>query len=66
MTEEERREYNDLYNQVPIQRSAGNAYRDTKMVEALHIDWLNKNMFDYRGLIPKGLANAAPEGMYNS
>lgn len=29
-------------------------------------DWLNKNMFDYRGLIPAGLANAALEGMYNS
>lgn len=29
------------------------------------VDWLNKNMFDYRGLIPKGLANEAPEGMYN-
>lgn len=23
------------------------------------IDWLNKNLFDYRGLIPKGLANDA-------
>lgn len=23
------------------------------------IDWLNKNRFDYRGLIPKGLANDA-------
>jgi len=30
------------------------------------IDWLNKHMFDYRGLIPKGLANEAPEGMYNN
>lgn len=30
------------------------------------IDWLNKKMFDYRGLIPKGLANEAKEGMYNS
>ena len=30
------------------------------------IDWLNKNMFDYRGLIPKGLALEAPEGMYKS
>lgn len=29
------------------------------------IDWLNKNMFDYRGLIPKGLAIEATEGMYN-
>ena len=28
-------------------------------------DWLNKNMFDYRGLIEKGLALEAPEGMYN-
>ena len=30
------------------------------------IDWLNKNMFDYRGLIPNGLALEAPEGMYDS
>ena len=29
------------------------------------LDWLNKNMFDYRGLIEKGLALEAPEGMYN-
>lgn len=64
MTEEERKEYNDLYYQVPIQRSDGNAYRDTRMVEALHIDWLNKKMFDYRGLIPKGWALEAPEDMY--
>jgi hypothetical protein len=28
-------------------------------------DWLNKKMFDYRGLIPMGLALEAPEGMYN-
>lgn len=29
------------------------------------IDWLNRKMFDYRGLIPMGLALEAPEGMYN-
>ena len=29
------------------------------------IDWLNANHFDYRGLIGKGLALEAPEGMYN-
>ena len=29
------------------------------------IDWLNKKMFDYRGLIEKGLALQAPEGMYD-
>lgn len=28
------------------------------------IDWLNKNMFDYRGLISKGLALKAPKDMY--
>ena len=28
------------------------------------IDWLNEHHFDYRGLIEKGLALEAPEGMY--
>ena len=29
------------------------------------IDWLNAHYFDFRGLIEKGLALEAPEGMYN-
>ena len=29
------------------------------------LDWLNARHFDYRGLIEKGLALEAPEGMYN-
>jgi hypothetical protein len=29
------------------------------------INWLDKKMFDHRGLIPKGLALEAKEGMYN-
>lgn len=29
------------------------------------IDWLNAHHFDYRGLIDKGIALEAPEGMYN-
>ena len=29
------------------------------------VDWLNSHHFDYRGLIEKGLALPAPEGMYN-
>ena len=29
------------------------------------LDWLNKKGFDYRGLIPMGLAIKALEGMYN-
>ena len=30
------------------------------------VDWLNKNMFDYRGLIEKGLALEAPKDMYKN
>ena len=29
------------------------------------VDWLNAHHFDYRGLIPMGIALPAPEGMYN-
>lgn len=29
-----------------------------------YMDWLNEHHFDYRGLIQKGLAITAPEGMY--
>jgi len=31
----------------------------------MFIDWLNEHHFDYRGLIEKGLALEAKEGMYN-
>jgi len=30
------------------------------------VDWLNAHHFDYRGLIEKGLAIEAPEGMYKN
>lgn len=30
------------------------------------LDWLNTHNFDYRGLIEKGLALEAPEGMYKT
>lgn len=29
-------------------------------------EWLDRNMFDYRGLIPRELALEAPEAMYNN
>jgi hypothetical protein len=32
----------------------------------LSIDWLNEHHFDYRGLIPMGLALEAPKDMYNN
>jgi hypothetical protein len=31
----------------------------------LSVDWLNAHHFDYRGLIPMGLALEAPKDMYN-
>ena len=29
-----------------------------------YVNWLNENYFDYRGLIPMGIALEAPDGMY--
>lgn len=54
MTEEEEKEFkNQIYKAKPY--SDGKSY-NVYEVTGLNIDWLNKNMFDYRGLIPKGLA----------
>lgn len=55
MTKEEKVEY-DSFN-------APTAHRK---VWVNRIDWLLSNHFDYRGLIPMGLALVAPEGMYNN
>ena len=68
MTEDEKRQYKELcdediyaltYVQIvhPGLKYKTSCYRS--------IDWLNKHHFDYRGLIEKGLALEAPEGMYN-
>lgn len=37
-----------------------------KIYSLKQFDWLNKKMFDYRGLIEKGLALEAPEDMYRN
>lgn len=39
-------------------------YNDSVFNSFVVVDWLNKNKFDYHGLIPMGLALEAPEGMY--
>ena len=62
MTEEERTEYFLLKHR--------DNDRDDNIIlideASMLINWLNKHHFDYRGLIPMGLALEAPEGMYNT
>ena len=60
MTKEERKEYNEYTFHGA---SIGSILNTATAYEL--IDWLNKHHFDYRGLIEKGLALEAPEGMYN-
>lgn len=59
MTEEERREYCNECNKVLLMR-----YRAENHYPV--IDWLLSHHFDFRGLIEKGLALKAPEGMYET
>lgn len=67
MTEEEKKEYRNVCE------------LDTKILEKCPMngeepfpalynsqDWLNAHHFDYRGLIEKGLAVAAPDWMYET
>lgn len=51
MTEEQRKEYNSLRS-IGVDECGDITYFDT--FES--VDWCNKNHFDYRGLIPMGLA----------
>ena len=60
MTEEELKEILRIdYAQI----YTGNCW-SWKFANYKQIDWLNEHHFDYRGLIEKGLALEAPEGMY--
>ena len=73
MTEEERKEIGILIrekrpNPYGIINNEGvdNLLLSVSVTSTVLIDWLNAHHFDYRGLIPKGLALEAPEGMYNT
>ena len=57
MTHNEENRYEILIEELSLRPGKDSATNLT--------DWLNKHMFDYRGLIEKGLAIEAPEGMYN-
>lgn len=59
MTEKEKKEYELLANYC-ITSSVGFVHFEAQEL----IEWLTKNMFDYLGLIPKGLALETPNDMY--
>ena len=75
MTEEEAEELDEMniYNKpISFYNRHGEEphfYTECNVINAIeamqYIDWLHKKNFDYRGLIPIGLALPAPEGMYN-
>ena len=67
MTEEEKKEYYNLCieeerEQIEFGEWITRVYYHNTIES---IDWLTKHHFDYRGLIKKGLALEAPNGMYN-
>lgn len=76
MTEEEQKEFGNLaglwkdqstsrfINCLPNLSDEFGKTLISEIIVAKAIDWLNANHFDYRGLIPMGLALEAPEGMY--
>ena len=71
MTEEEKEELKQehikdekLYAECLTKAANGDDSMRGKVIPHFAADWCNKNHFDYRGLIPMGLALEAPEGMY--
>ena len=61
MTEEQQKEANifDDMDMDILSENLGRNHRNKTNIPTAtynYIDWLNKNHFDYRGLIPKGLA----------
>lgn len=56
MTEEEKKEFYYLNGVLSVDFEL-ETYKVVHLLKSHNvIDWLNKNMFDYRGLIPMGLA----------
>ena len=58
MTEEEKEEFDDfcVIDEFVWKGNSEIGYKNQAIIMSDAIDWLNKNHFDYRGLIEKGLA----------
>lgn len=64
-TEKEMEEFEELFVGYSISQDRNCIYRSSRGDLNLgFIDWLITHQFDYRGLIPMGLALPATEGMY--
>lgn len=59
MTEEETKQYESICDLYINGQGVKHYFNNIAT-----IDWYNRKHFDYRGLIDKGLALPAPEGMY--
>lgn len=63
MTEEEHNEWFNYYHEIELKeaKSTGDYLKAAILGESASIDWLNKKMFDFRGLIDKDLAISTEE-----
>lgn len=73
MTEEEKEDLKKehlkdekLYAECLTNAANGDSSMRGKVIPHFAADWCNKNHFDYRGFIEKGLAIEAPEDMYKN
>ena len=68
MTKSERKEFDDLskFDEDVWMGNHKVGFPKQARIMSKCVDWLDRKMFDHRGLIPKGLALEAKEGMYNN
>ena len=66
MTEEEHDELFGTQHNTEMEeiKNSGDYLKASIIGDMAKYDWLNSHHFDYRGLIDKGIAIEAPEGMY--